>query len=92
MNTTIRHAFVALALVAGSATASFAGEECTAETLQAKAMEASTAMQQLAATDPEKLQEIATELQELQTSAATANGDYSELCDAYDSILEDIKG
>lgn len=85
MKNTIATVAVLLAF-GGAAHATETG--CTAETLQAKAMEAATAMQSLAATNPSLMQEIVADLQTVQTEAATVtDGDFSALCDAYDTIL-----
>ncbi len=89
MKTTLRTALTVATLSVGSISTAFASE-CTAEDLQAIAMEASTAMQSLAASNPAKMQEVAAKLQEIQTSATTANGDFSELCKQYEVLLSDI--
>ena len=80
------------ALILSFSSTAFASDtECTAETLQKKGLEAATAMQQLAATNPTLMQEIAMDLQKAQSQAATAGGDYTELCKVYDDILAKTK-
>ncbi|MCX4026036.1 hypothetical protein H0A36_23610 [Endozoicomonas sp. SM1973] len=70
-----------------------AGEHnCTPEEMQQKGMEAATAMQSLAATNPAKMQEIMQALQDLQVQAANTKGSYSALCKKYDELLEKVKG
>lgn len=70
--------------------ASAADQTCSPEDAQAKAMELSTALQSLAASDPARMQEIATEMQtkavELQTS-----GDMAGLCAYYDQLMADMQ-
>ncbi|MEM6711374.1 MAG: hypothetical protein AAF590_03740 [Pseudomonadota bacterium] len=65
---------------------------CTVEDLQAKALEASTAMQQLAATDPAKMQTIALELSQIQQDALSAGSDFSAFCTLYDDLIAEING
>ena len=65
---------------------------CTAEDMQNKGLEAATAMQTLAASDPALMQEIAMDLQDLQAQAAQASdGDYDALCATYDEIIAKVK-
>ncbi|MBB6012155.1 hypothetical protein HNR59_001500 [Aquamicrobium lusatiense] len=68
-----------------AATPAFA---CTAEEVQSKAMEVSTKMQELAATNPEKAMEIG---QKLATAQSQATTDLDGACKLYDGILEDLK-
>jgi hypothetical protein len=68
------------------------GSGCTAQELQAKGVEVAAAMQSIAASDPALMQEIARDLQNLQTKATSVSGgDYAEICEAYDDILAKIK-
>lgn len=78
-----------LALVLAFGGFAHAGEAtCTAEALQAKALEVATEMQALAATNPSLMQEVMADMQAAQTQAATAaDGDFTVLCETYDTIL-----
>lgn len=60
------------AAVAFAAFATTASAECTEESMQAKAMEISNGLQALAATNPELLMEISTDLQTTMAAAAGA--------------------
>lgn len=68
-----------------AATPAFA---CTAEEAQAKAMELSTKMQELAASNPQKAMEIGQKLSSAQSQATT---DLEGACKLYDELLEDMK-
>ncbi|MBB4091687.1 hypothetical protein HGG72_22505 [Ochrobactrum pecoris] len=66
------------------ATPSFA---CTAEEVQAKAMEVATKMQEVAAANPQKAQEIAQKMSGAQTQATS---DLEGACKVYDDLLADL--
>lgn len=68
-----------------AATPAFA---CTTEELQSKAMEVSTRMQALAASNPQKATEIGQKLATAQSQGAT---DLEGACKLYDELLEDMK-
>ena len=69
------------------------GSDCTPETLQKKAQEITTAIQQKVTSDPSKLAELMGKLQELakkyQNVTSTSQ---AEACKAYDELLTTIKG
>ncbi|SFR33293.1 hypothetical protein SAMN04488005_0470 [Yoonia tamlensis] len=65
--------------------------ECTEESIQAKTMEISTGLQSLAATNPELMMEITTELQESMTAAAEAE-DIEAVCTSLDEISAKMAG
>lgn len=60
---------------------------CTAEEAQSKAMEVSTKMQELAASDPQKAMGIAKRLSDAQSQAAT---DLEGVCTSYDEMLSEL--
>ena len=72
----------AIAFVTFATTAS---AECTEESVQTKTMEISTGLQSLAATNPELMMEITTELQTAITAAAEAD-DIEAVCTSLDEI------
>lgn len=81
---------VAAAFIATlSPVAAFAGEECTAETMQAKAMEVSTKLQEMAATDPQKVAEITPKIQEAATRFQDGSN-LEEACAFYDELLAEM--
>ena len=71
--------------------ASAAVAECTQEVMQEKTTELSTKMQALAATDPVKMQELATKMQE-SMAAAAATGDQEVVCASLDELLVEFAG
>lgn len=73
---------IALAMLASPAVA------CTSEDLQAKAMEISTKMQELALRDPQKAAEVGKKLSEAQVQPMT---DMEEACKLYDKMLAEFK-
>lgn len=73
------------AAVAFAAFATTASAECTQESIQAKTMEISTGMQALAATNPELMMEISTDLQTSMAAAAEAE-DMDAVCASLDEI------
>ncbi len=68
-----------------AATPAFA---CTTEELQSKAMEVSSRMQELAASNPQKATEIG---QKLATAQSQGAADLEGTCKLYDELLEDMK-
>jgi hypothetical protein len=64
-------------------------EECTAELAQAKSMEVNAGLQKLAAKDPQRMQEVATEMMEKSAMFENAE-DLSEVCEYYDDLLEEM--
>lgn len=67
------------------ATPSFA---CTNEELQAKAMQVSTKMQELAAKDPQKAGDIGQRVSKAQAGGVS---NVDEACKLYDDILADLQ-
>ncbi len=79
----------AFLIAATCATASAATAECTAEEMQKKATDLTMAVQQLAATDPSRMQELTLKMQDVSTKLAQG-GTADEVCAAYDEILADL--
>lgn len=71
--------------------ATAAAAECTQESMQEKTMVLTESMQALAATDPAKMQEIATKMQESMTAAA-ATGDQEAVCASLDELIAELDG
>ncbi|QBY00727.1 hypothetical protein E2K80_08265 [Rhodophyticola sp. CCM32] len=71
------------------ATTAFA--DCTQEDIQEKTAALTASMQALAATDPAKMQEIATRMQESMTAAA-ATGDQEAVCTSLDELIAELDG
>lgn len=61
---------------------------CTSEELQAKAMQVSTKMQQMAAKDPQKAGEIGQKVAKAQAGGVS---NLDEACKLYDGILVDLE-
>lgn len=84
----MKTSILALGFILATSTAAFA---CTAEELQAKAMEVSTKVQTVIAAHPEKATEI-TEITEkftaLQTNPPT---DVESACKVYDDLIVEIE-
>ena len=70
--------------------ATVAAAECTQESMQEKTMVLTESMQALAATDPAKMQEIATRMQESVTAAA-ATGDQEAVCASLDELIAELE-
>lgn len=79
---------IVTAALAAMTTPTFA-DECTNETLQAKAMEVSTKMQEMAATDPAKIAALTPKLQEAATRFQDGSN-LEEACAYYDEILAEM--
>ena len=79
---------VALALTVAFSAPALA-EECTAELAQAKSMEVNAGLQKLAAKDPQRMQEVATEMMEKSAMFEHADA-LSEVCEYYDGLLEEM--
>jgi hypothetical protein len=73
------------AAIAFATIATTASAECTQEEIQEKTMEISTGMQALAATNPELMMEISTDLQTSMAEAAAAE-DMEAICTSLDEI------
>ncbi len=71
--------------------ATVAAAECTYESVQEKTMAVTEGMQALAATDPAKMQEIATKMQDSMTAAATT-GDQEAICASLDELIAELEG
>jgi outer membrane murein-binding lipoprotein Lpp len=65
---------------------------CTQEVATQKATDLSTKIQELAASDPAKLAELAPKVQELATKAAAGGDDLQATCTALDEMLAELNG
>ncbi|QPH53481.1 hypothetical protein [Pontivivens ytuae] len=76
--------------LAAAATIATAGSAlaCTPEELQEKATQAATALQTIAASDPQRATELATEMQQ-QAVAMQTGASMEEICAFYDTVLEE---
>lgn len=63
-------------------------EACTPEVAQAKLTELTTKVQEMATTNPEKLQEFATKASEIQSQMAA---DPEKACEAIDELLSTLE-
>jgi outer membrane murein-binding lipoprotein Lpp len=87
----MRIAPVLLALAAtGFLTACTSEEACTEEVATKKATELGTKIQELAASDPAKLAEMAPKVQELATKAAAGGDDLAATCKALDEMMAEL--
>ncbi len=76
-------------ILIASALPALAQDECTAESVQAKALEVSTKMTAMATTDPMKLAELSPRIQE--ASVKFQDGaNLEEACTFYDEILAEL--
>lgn len=82
-------AFLALAAT-GFLAACNSEEACTQEVATRKATELTTKIQELAASDPAKLAEMAPKVQELATKAAAGGDDLSATCKALDEMMAEL--
>ena len=71
--------------------ATAAAAECTQEVMQEKTMALSEGMQALAATDPAKMQDIATRMQ-VSMAEAAASGDQEAVCASLDELIAELDG
>ncbi|MBN9335583.1 hypothetical protein [Devosia sp.] len=81
----MKTSLLALGFVVATSTAAFA---CTAEELQAKAMDLSTKVQTVIAAHPEKATEITGKFTALQTQPPA---DVESACKVYDDLLAEIE-
>ena len=65
-------------------------ETCTQELATKKATDLSTKIQELAASDPAKLAELAPKVQELATKAAAGGDDLQATCKALDDMMAEL--
>lgn len=80
-----------LALAATGFLAACTGEEaCTQETATKKATDLTTKIQEVAASDPAKLAELAPKVQELATKAAAGGDDLQATCTALDEMMAEL--
>jgi tRNA(Ser,Leu) C12 N-acetylase TAN1 len=80
-----------LALTAAGFLAACTGEEaCTQEVATKKATDLTTKIQEIAATDPAKLAEMAPKVQELATKAAAGGEDLAATCKALDEMMAEL--
>ncbi|MCU0903042.1 MAG: hypothetical protein MUE83_04110 [Tabrizicola sp.] len=63
---------------------------CTQEVATQKATELTTKIQELAASDPAKLAEMAPKVQELATKAAAGGDDMQATCTALDEMMAEL--
>lgn len=80
----MKTSILALGFILAASTAAFA---CTAEELQAKAMEVSTKVQTVIAAHPDKATEITEKFTALQTNPPT---DVESACKVYDDLLVEL--
>jgi outer membrane murein-binding lipoprotein Lpp len=87
----MRLASTVLALAAtGFLAACNSDEACTEEVATRKANELTTKIQELAASDPAKLAELAPKVQELATKAAAGGDDLDATCRALDEMMAEL--
>lgn len=80
-----------LALAATGFLAACTGEEaCTQEVATKKATDLTTKMQEVAASDPAKLAELAPKVQDLATKAAAGGDDLTATCKALDEMMAEL--
>ncbi len=72
-----------------AATASAASADCTAAEMQQKVNALTAAMQQLATTDPARMQSVSSRMQEA-TASLAGGGDISDACALYDQLLAEL--
>ncbi len=86
----MRFASTILALVATGFLAACDEETCTQEVATKKATDLTTKIQELAASDPAKVAELAPRLQELATKAAAGGDDLAATCKALDEMMAEL--
>ena len=87
----MRIASTILALAATGFLAACNSEEaCTQESATKKATDLSTKIQEVAASDPSKLAELAPKVQELATKAAAGGDDLQATCKAIDDMMAEL--
>ncbi|MFM7335160.1 MAG: hypothetical protein ACKO2N_06035 [Tabrizicola sp.] len=87
----MRIASTILALAATGFLAACTSEEaCTQEVATKKATDLTTKIQELAASDPAKLAEMAPKVQELATKAAAGGDDLDATCKALDEMMAEL--
>lgn len=87
----MRLASTILALAAtGFLAACTAEEACTQEVATKKATDLTTKIQEVAASDPAKLAELAPKVQELAAKAAAGGDDLTATCKALDEIMAEL--
>ena len=86
----MRFASTILALAATGFLASCGEEDCTQEVAGKKAIDLSMKLQDLAASDPAKLAEIAPKVQELAGKAAAGGDDLAATCKAMDAMMAEL--
>ncbi|MGV3576150.1 MAG: hypothetical protein ACO1O4_13575 [Devosia sp.] len=80
----MKTSILALGFILAASSAAFA---CTAEDLQAKAMEVSTKVQTVIAANPDKATEITAKFTALQTNPPA---DVASACKVYDDLLAEL--
>ena len=86
----MRFASTILALAATGFLAACNEETCTQEIATKKATDLTTKIQEVAATDPAKLAELAPKVQELATKAAAGGDDLAATCKALDEMMAEL--
>ncbi len=87
----MRFASTILALAATGFLAACNSEEaCTQEVATKKATDLTTKIQEIAASDPAKLAEMAPKVQELATKAAAGGDDLAATCKALDEMMAEL--
>lgn len=77
--------------IATFASAAFAQGACSAESIQARQPELVTAIQTIAANDPDRMPTLTAELQQ-QMDAIQNGGDIATLCAFFDQVVAEAKG
>lgn len=85
----VKISYVGAALISMTFAGAVAAAECTPESMQARAMAVTTEVQKLAATDPQKMNEVMTKMataaQEMQQG-----GDLNDVCKLYDELEAEL--
>lgn len=86
----MRIALNLIAIAAVGFLAACGDDGCTNEEATKKAADLSAKLQEMAATDPAKLAELAPKVQELATKAAASGDDLQEACKAMDEMMAEL--
>lgn len=86
----MRIALNLLAIAAVGFLAACGDDGCTNEEATKKATDLAAKLQEMAATDPAKLAELAPKVQELATKASASGDDLQEACKAMDEMMAEL--
>lgn len=86
----MRFASTILALAATGFLAACTEETCTQDIATKKATDLTAKIQEVAATDPAKLAELAPKVQDLATKAAAGGDDLQATCKALDEMMAEL--